>query len=185
MTRRSTLAPSGRPAGLLRRLARALSSRAEPPGAARSRAKPVKYGESAALDQPLSGADWLWTLGSLCQLHKLPFSRELALKGFAPPYSTADLIDAARRLGFKVKPRAARARPSDLHGLPLPCLAWLAAVDGPGTGSGEEIVRPVLLLRADGDTLLAVEAGAQQPAVMSAAVFDSRARGGLVLFAPE
>ncbi|MFP5409005.1 MAG: hypothetical protein ACLGGY_06970, partial [Gammaproteobacteria bacterium] len=46
----------------------------------------------------LEPADFVWALGSLCALNKIPFEAELLLKQFPPPCTTDTLIHAARAL---------------------------------------------------------------------------------------
>jgi subfamily B ATP-binding cassette protein HlyB/CyaB len=43
----------------------------------------------------------LWLLGSLSQLHRLPFDARLVAQQFPPPYTQATFHEAARSLGFK------------------------------------------------------------------------------------
>jgi len=40
--------------------------------------------------------DVVWLLGSLSQLHRIPFDPALILQQFPPPYSLVTLIEAAR-----------------------------------------------------------------------------------------
>ncbi len=74
---------------------------------------------------PPTGSNWpldafLWTLGSLCALHRLPFAADLVAKQFPPPYDQVSLIEAGRALGFQVQQRSVEI--DHLAALPLPCV---------------------------------------------------------------
>src|SRR3569833_3255790 len=88
----------------------------------------------------LAAEDLVWALGSLCSLNRLPFSAELLLKQFPPPYSHDTLVRAARSLGFKTKDKQIKAEQN--HKQAFPYVAWLnpfqikPAARGPGRGAG-------------------------------------------------
>ena len=50
-----------------------------------------------------SSSSFVWALGSLCALHRLPFSEALLLQQTPPPFTPNNLLTAARALGFKAK----------------------------------------------------------------------------------
>lgn len=58
---------------------------------------------AAQINQTLSRDDFIWAIGSLSGLYKVPFQPEILLEQYSPPYSTGTIIEAARALGFKVK----------------------------------------------------------------------------------
>src|SRR6266700_1085065 len=64
-----------------------------------------------------------WILGSLCQLHRVPFDPALLAQQFPPPYDRAALLGAAKALDFRVGERTVGAKA--LVALPLPCVAFL------------------------------------------------------------
>ncbi|MHB1352653.1 MAG: peptidase domain-containing ABC transporter [Thiobacillus sp.] len=80
----------------------------------------------------LEPADYVWALGSLCALNKVPFDAELLLKQFPPPYNTDTLIHAARELGFRIKFQQRDA--STFGETATPCVALLAPAQ---TSTGE------------------------------------------------
>ena len=104
----------------------------------------------------------LWLLGSLCNLHRIPFDARLVAQDYPPPYDLATLIDAARSLGFQ-------AALSNREGLdwavaPLPAVAFLNAApvvpEAPGVVPAEEsvespqpVLQPVLIVKASDDAL--------------------------------
>ena len=71
----------------------------------------------------LDPAHFVWALGSLCALNRVPFDAELLLRQFPPPYNTDTLVHAARALGFRIKFKALSA--SQLGTAAFPCgLCW-------------------------------------------------------------
>jgi hypothetical protein len=89
----------------------------------------------------IPSADWLWLLGSLCRLSRVPFDAGLASQQFPPPHTLLTLREAAHALGFRTGERSVAALdPSALHTrashcsgrqrmrkqLPRPQTRWLA-----------------------------------------------------------
>lgn len=68
----------------------------------------------------------LWLLGSLCNLHRIPFDASLVAQDYPPPYDLGTLIDAARSLGFQAA--LSRTEGLDWSAAPLPAIAFLNAV---------------------------------------------------------
>jgi subfamily B ATP-binding cassette protein HlyB/CyaB len=97
--------------------------------------------------QALAPGDFVWLVGSLCQINRLPFDAALLLQRFPAPHSNRQLLEALRSLGF-------RAGESELKSASFPCIAFLKG-DSP---------RPALVVRSDGKRLLYFEAGSQAPA---------------------
>jgi len=52
--------------------------------------------------QTISKEDFVWLIGSLCQINRLPFDNELLTQQFIPPYSTTSLQQALKQLGFEI-----------------------------------------------------------------------------------
>lgn len=61
----------------------------------------------------------VWAVGSIAQLNRVPFAREVFLQAFVPPYGFEQLPHILSQLGLKVK---ARRSVSKLHTLKSPCL---------------------------------------------------------------
>lgn len=100
-----------------------------------------------------------WLLGSLCNLYRIPFDPKLIEQEFPPPHSFATFHEAARALGFKT---GKCAHPAQWQQLPLPAIALLRGV--PATESQPEVKAvAVLILKADGHTLLYFRPGGQVP----------------------
>src|SRR5258706_15113250 len=71
----------------------------------------------------LRSQDWLWLLGSLCRLSRVPFDAELVSQQFPPPHSFLTLHEAAHALGFRTGERSLAA--VDPSALAHPCIALL------------------------------------------------------------
>jgi subfamily B ATP-binding cassette protein HlyB/CyaB len=71
----------------------------------------------------IPSADWLWLLGSLCRLSRVPFDAGLASQQFPPPHTLLTLREAAHALGFRTGERSVAAL--DPSALAYPCIALL------------------------------------------------------------
>lgn len=91
-------------------------------------------------------ADFAWTVGSLCQLNRIPFDPALLLQKFPAPHSLRQLIEALRAFGF-------RTGEGKIAKSVFPCLGFLSG-DAP---------RPAILLKRDAERLLYFVAGSQTP----------------------
>src|SRR3989442_7752431 len=94
----------------------------------------------------LAQGDFVWLIGSLCQINRLPFDAALLLQRFPAPHSDRQLLEALQSLGF-------RTGESELAKASFPCIAFLKG----------ESPRPALVVRSDGKQLLYFEAGNQTP----------------------
>jgi ATP-binding cassette, subfamily B, bacterial HlyB/CyaB len=131
----------------------------------------------------LSGQDFMWVLGSLCQLYRIPFAPALLLQQFPPPYGRDTLLGAAKALDFKVGERTVSAK--ELAALPLPCVMFLrlAAADAGAAAATEPSLKPALLVQASDTELLYFEPGASAPSALPLAEFAARAEAQVMLFA--
>jgi len=102
----------------------------------------------------LARRDFLWLVGSLCQLNRIAFDPALLLQRFPAPHSVRQLLEAAQSLGFKTgEGRLAAAA--------YPCVGFLKGA-------------PVLLVKAQGARVLYFDAGSQAPQTGDAAAFDAQ-----------
>ena len=141
----------------------------------------------SAAPQPagLDAATFFWTVGSLCQLLRIPFDPQLAKQAFPPPYDTVNLQRLLGDLGIHCGLRKVRA--AALVKLPLPVLAFqrvaVAAV-GAGEGAGnaaeggaatdaDPAAIPLLVLKADADRLLVIGPGDKEARALTFAGFDA------------
>jgi subfamily B ATP-binding cassette protein HlyB/CyaB len=107
---------------------------------------------SSVLPAPIATEHLLWTLGSLCQLFRVPFDPRLILQRFPPPYTVASLCGAAKALGFLVREQQlVSGKPFPAHHLP----ALALPSESPGV--------PALILKTDGERALLFQAGTQAP----------------------
>ena len=94
----------------------------------------------------LSGSDFVWLIGSLCQINRLPFDPALLLQRFPAPHSHRQFVEALQSLGF-------RTGQADLGRATLPCIAFLKG----------ETPRAAIVVKADDGQLLYFGAGSQAP----------------------
>jgi subfamily B ATP-binding cassette protein HlyB/CyaB len=108
---------------------------------------------------PLEEWEFIWLVGSLCRINRLPFDPRLLLQRFPAPHSRRQLIEVLRAFGFRTGDAA-------LDSAKLPCVAFLKG----------EATRPAILVRRDAQRLLYFPAGSQASAVMpldeAAAAFE-------------
>ena len=94
----------------------------------------------------ISGGDFVWLLGSLCQLNRLPFDAQLILQRFPAPHTARDFLEAARSLGFRTGVGTI-AKPT------FPCVGFLKG----------DSAKPAILVRGDDERQLYFVAGSQTP----------------------
>jgi ATP-binding cassette, subfamily B, bacterial HlyB/CyaB len=118
-----------------------------------------------------TGADLIWLLGSLCQLHRVPFDPLMIQRQFPPPCNIATLHNAFNALGFKLGTH--NLEPNSLKGLPLPAIAYIRGQQEAVSDTGEEqqtsqeppelVLKPALIVKCDSEHLLFFRAGSQEP----------------------
>ncbi|MEK7437773.1 MAG: peptidase domain-containing ABC transporter [Pseudomonadota bacterium] len=147
-----------------------------------------------SLDMPLASVHFVWALGAISRLKRIPFAAELLTQQFPPPHSAATLLEAAAALGL-VAQRQARAT-NEIPSLPLPCVAVLkpagdecagdgAAHSGQNQGENKPTHALAIVVKADGESIVMLEPGAASGIRLAAADFDKRYAGELILFAPQ
>ena len=127
----------------------------------------------------VKGEDWLWVLGSLSHLNGIAFDADLLKREFSPPLDSAALIRAAQTLGLVLAKHPAHSR--SVAALPTPLVAWLrTAGDSPEASGASDAAngassprKPALILRADADRLLYLEASSDIPHTVPAEHFAS------------
>jgi len=113
-------------------------------------------GANTSSGSTLSAGDFAWLLGSLCQTHRIAWDPALALQQFAPPYSTATLLEAGTALGFRFG--EAQARALDWSRVTFPVVAFR-------TCGGAR--RPLLIARTGESRTLYFEPGSNEPRTIS------------------
>lgn len=105
----------------------------------------------------------LWALGSICSLHRQPFSAELVAREFPPPCTHATVISAGRAIGLKIRQIMLKA--AALERMVFPLLVALKADAGDEAAPMLGIVTAaaegrVVLFKAGGATALELDAEA-------------------------
>jgi subfamily B ATP-binding cassette protein HlyB/CyaB len=134
----------------------------------------VQAAAEARVEQAMSGDDFVWTLGQLCALHRVPFDARLFLGQFPPPYTYEKLVAALGALGFDVG-RGEAAAPGLAAG-PFPCIAF-QRVDGPPEGR----VAPAILAGWEGQEAVLFRPGQREPLRMPEAEFRASFEPQLLL----
>ncbi|ABQ26725.1 peptidase domain-containing ABC transporter [Geotalea uraniireducens] len=121
----------------------------------------------------LAGPDLLWLLGSLCQLHRVPFDPLLVERQFPPPCSFTSIHNALHAFGFKTGEHSVPATGFELNKLPLPVAGFLPLpvtdVGPQETSASEPNLTPILIVKVDQDNILFFRPGAQTPETLSLA----------------
>ncbi len=140
------------------------------------------------MEVPILQQDVMWSLGSLCAIHRVPFNPELLRRQLPAPSSLSQLVKAARDLGFKVAPKTLACQA--IQALPLPCVALVTGAVAANRSANSDAAdadpahpRLVLIVKADADRLLYVEAGSQAPVVVSRSTFAKHYLGQVLQFA--
>lgn len=132
----------------------------------------------------LTQQDLLWTLGSICQLNRVPFDARLAAQDLPPPHGVPALLEGLQRLGFEVSSRSART--ARLARLPTPFLALVggasAAIAPVGAAKAATAVQPALILRIEADRILYFPAGTTEPVQSSLDEFTATYTGRIIQF---
>jgi subfamily B ATP-binding cassette protein HlyB/CyaB len=134
----------------------------------------------------LRAQDFTWALGSLSQIHRLAFDRELLLQQAPPPYTLSALVSAAQALGLHAGVRQVTA--SEVHALPLPCLALLNAPAtelGKNSAGFEARHSLALIIKADTERVVLFTANSVTPTLMSVDELDARFAGQVILATPR
>ncbi len=140
-----------------------------------------------------TGQDMLWLIGSLSSLFHIPFDPKLIRQQFPPPYSRIALLNALQTLDFRVGEMLLdKDSITAMAGIPFPVIAFSGTVDSPDQGAAvalpapelakhvslarvvpvPELVRPVLLIKADASRVLLFRAGARRPETMLLSEFS-------------
>jgi subfamily B ATP-binding cassette protein HlyB/CyaB len=96
--------------------------------------------------QEVAQRDFVWLIGSVCQINRIPFDAALLLQRFAAPHSPRQILEALQSLGF-------RTGEGLLAKASFPCVAFLRG----------EAPQPALVLRGDGAKYLYFAPGSQAP----------------------
>jgi subfamily B ATP-binding cassette protein HlyB/CyaB len=120
----------------------------------------------------LSAQDFVWLVGSLCRLNRIPFDAALLLQRFPAPHTAEQLVEACGALGFRTGQYDASR---GLRAARFPCVAYLN--DAPP--------RPALIVKADAERLLYFRAGSPAPETIELSAFAERFDPNLILLRHE
>lgn len=137
----------------------------------------------------LAGSDLLWLLGSLCQLHRVPFDPLLVERQFPPPCSFTSIHNALHAFGFKTGEHPFPTSSTELCKLPLPVAGFLPLPvtdvrplqSGTPESAGEPNLTPILIIKVDEDSILFFRPGAQTPETLSLAEAQAQLSPQLLL----
>jgi subfamily B ATP-binding cassette protein HlyB/CyaB len=122
---------------------------------------------TSASSLSMSPADFLWAVGSVCNLRRRLFDATLIQREFPPPHTVASLADALRSLDLvasvSVVPFKALARAA------LPRIIFLRSDEG--------TCAPALLAKLDGERALVFRARTNEPVVVNASDVEAEFTG--------
>lgn len=136
--------------------------------------------------------DFVWMLGSLCNIHRLPFDARLLLSQFPPPYGGESLALATDALGLELK-QTSVAGAADYTAMPTPFVVFRRSVEegalGPSgqsdTGSDTPAGQAALVVRVDANKVLLFRAGSQTPSTTGLDEFHANHFPDVLLFHPK
>ena len=142
-----------------------------------------------AIELAIAPADTFWAIGSVCNLHRIPFDVALVARAYPPPHALATLVEGLRAVGCKAEVVSRRA--AKIVDVPCPCLVLMlsrvgeelltASQTAPSMTAGE--ARPALLVRADAERVLYFAAGANTPTIATHEQFAAGFLGVIVTVA--
>lgn len=156
---------------------------------------------------------FIWGVGSLCTLHRIPFDADLLLRRFPPPYDLVNFQQAMLAYGFKVALQPLSIQ--DIHPVVFPVLAVMKPVvehqaaatpsvdnheplsdvhasDAQVSTDSVPVAEPVssvehaimLVLKADKERVLVLYAGETTPQTLSIEAFNQSTTGQVLLATP-
>ncbi|MDD4950702.1 peptidase domain-containing ABC transporter [Sulfuricurvum sp.] len=135
-----------------------------------------KSTHSGMVSQILLPEEFVWALGSLCALNRVPFDAKLLLSQFPLPLTTDNMIHGMRSLGFKSKQLALKS--DKLSTMSFPCFALIRLKT-----DDSESASIALISDASAEKVILFEAGTNSPLQLSIAEFSERYLGSVILAA--
>lgn len=128
--------------------------------------------------------DFVWLLGSWCNVHRLPFDARLMLSQFPPPYTTEKMAAAAEALGLETRSVVISkvTKAFRIEELPTPFVAISrelhdvseAPTEEPSGVSQIPAGMLALVVRADTEKILLFRAGQQSPVTLPVSEFETK-----------
>jgi subfamily B ATP-binding cassette protein HlyB/CyaB len=106
----------------------------------------------------INNADFVWLLASLCQLHRIPFDKDLVLRQNPPPHTLTQLLKALGDMGLETQ--TARFDVRSCQRMVLPFIAFEKTAS---FAPHSEPATPVLVVQSDGEQVAYFSAGTDQP----------------------
>ena len=124
----------------------------------------------------LTREEFVWLVGSLCQINRLPFDAELLLGQSPPPHTLAQLCQALDGLGLKTAPTRLDLKRLTHIALPFIAFPRLDSVQQqPGAASAHPaLVTTVLIVHSDNERVLFFPAGSSESHTLPIGEFLSR-----------
>jgi len=141
---------------------------------------------SSAIDRD----DFVWMLGSLCNIHRLAFQPSLLLSQFAPPYDLAKLGLAAEALGLEMHVSQRDQTDAALERLPVPFVGLRAqpeSIEPRPASDGSDVAKAncVLVVKVAEGKVLYFPAGQQSAATMDETEFRREFSAPYFMFHPQ
>lgn len=124
----------------------------------------------------VSQASFFWSVQTICNLHRKPFSLELAQQQSAAPYTVGALLRLCALFEFDAIPK--RLKPDRLNKESFPLVVWLHTPQGGDLSAA-------LVLQADGSNMLLAELGDAAPRAITLQEFSERYAGSCVRLRPR
>ncbi|HEX9802052.1 MAG TPA: peptidase domain-containing ABC transporter [Gammaproteobacteria bacterium] len=134
-------------------------------------------------EKPIAREDFLWAVGSLCQVHRIPFEPQLLQHHYPPPHTLTSLIDALQKVGLEL--RYAKLSAGGIPTFQLPCLAILKPDEDAGEGDEPQTARLALIARIEEGRILWFAAGSTTPQLESTEEFLEKIEPAVLTAWPE
>jgi subfamily B ATP-binding cassette protein HlyB/CyaB len=161
---------------------------------------------------PLSKDTFVWILGSMCSLNRVPFDAALLLHKFPPPYDINHVQQAAQEYGFRIALQDADI--TSVHQASFPVIAFLgnnATANSIAPSSATAVIpdqareqssiasghqkalpepeagqsHPTLILKVDQQRVLLMAAGDAAPRTVSLEEYRQQTTGQMLLFSRQ
>lgn len=134
----------------------------------------------------LSNQQFVWALGALCALHKIPFDSQLLIRSFVPPYDLTSLQTALQSYGFQTALETLDLH--NIHPAVFPVLTFLKPLETSTENIDDKNVEPqvltlstAIILKCDKERVLWIRPGVEQPETIPYQEYAVLATGQVLL----
>lgn len=134
----------------------------------------------------LSEQRFIWAIGGLCALHKIPFDAQLLVRSFVPPYDLISLQAALQSYGFQIGLETLDLH--NIHPAVFPVLVTLKpsakepSLDSNAeTAEKEQLSNLAIVLKCNKERVLWIKPGVEQPETISYPEFSALVTGQVLL----